>query len=516
MSWQLAYLGCAENDMDTELSELCLFETVDYSYLNSLNEVYDLPVSEVILVVDSAADAQEHIEQWLREHDEEMRLPNLRLVMMAESEGALRPSLSECLGSWEDSLLIRLGDGSPIPLLRLLVQEEKKRRNIAERLQLATHAAFSAMTATGQMGEVVRFLEQAFHCVSQEELFNALCSTLEKLGLTTDCLFFVNGQTFDFCRENADAKALIKRHAKAGRLVDKELGLLINYDAVSGLIYDMPEAGSEAEGQLKDTLATLFESCNFCIKAIQAELASHQAEKAKILFLSTLSHELRTPMNAILGFSRLLGKRREGDAYASRDITGLKAVEDNANRLMHVIDDLLSLCDIDEASIHWETVNLRDVLFIETEHAELLSKRTGIAFSATDIPLDLLVETDVKRLRMIVHCLLSNAFKFTEQGEVTLAASVQSLGDGAPVLLVSVSDTGIGVNKADQVRIFEPFVQVSEGLSRTAEGVGLGLAVVNQYTTQLGGSVEVISEPAKGSLFQVWLPLGDVEVKGPE
>jgi len=222
-------------------------------------------------------------------------------------------------------------------------------------------------------------------------------------------------------------------------------------------------------------------------------------------FLANMSHELRTPLNAIKGFSRLLQQTTLNEEQQKfSDI-----IENSSNNLLHLVNDILDISKIEsgEMTVDQKEFDLKRML--QTLESMFMNtvKEKQLKFSwqiAADVPQYL--NSDPDRLYQILINLVSNAFKFTQKGLVTIDVSKSFEDDKKIELEFRVQDTGIGIPEAKRELIFERFQQIGNAQENIQKGTGLGLAIVKNLAELLGGSVSVISEERKGSIFKVILP----------
>ena len=227
------------------------------------------------------------------------------------------------------------------------------------------------------------------------------------------------------------------------------------------------------------------------------------ASKHKSQFLANVSHELRTPLNSIIGFTRIVLRRSEGKIDVLQK-ENLQKVLISAEHLLNLINGLLDLAKIEAGrmEIYAETFKLEEIVRIATATVEPML-RNGNVRLVTEIAADLpLIKTDRDKLKQVVLNLLSNSAKFTEKGEIKVAAWTVN---GS--MKLAVSDTGIGMNQDAINYIFEEFRQVDMSTTRKYGGTGLGLAIVKRLTNLLGGDIAVESEEGKGTKFTVTLPM---------
>ena len=235
--------------------------------------------------------------------------------------------------------------------------------------------------------------------------------------------------------------------------------------------------------------------------ARDAALASAQAKSE---FLANVSHELRTPLNAIQGVCELMSRQPLPEPHATRAALAQDAVQ----VLTAIIDDLLDVAKMEAGrmTLDPQPANVKRLLDDSAAFFREPARRKGL-----DLRLELspllpdAVRVDPLRLRQIVSNLLANAIKFTEQGTVRLAASSRPAGDGAALIRITVSDTGIGISPEARANLFQPFAQADASTTRRYGGTGLGLAICRRLVELMGGRIGADSRPGEGSEF--WLEI---------
>jgi signal transduction histidine kinase len=272
------------------------------------------------------------------------------------------------------------------------------------------------------------------------------------------------------------------------------------------------QARRRAEAELAET--------NRGILALYAELedkaaALRRAGELKSRFLSNMSHEFRTPINAILSLSRLLldgddGDGRGDDALNPEQRMEVTYIRQSAQTLSELINDLLDLAKIEAGKT--------TVRRLDFSAADLFAALRGMMRPLLGrAPVELIfddpagiptLKTDQGKVAQILRNFISNALKFTVRGEVRVSAAMAD----ASTVAFSVADTGIGIAAEDQPRVFDEFAQVENPLQSRLKGTGLGLSLSRQLAVLLGGDVTLTSEPGVGSTFRLLLP---VEYNGP-
>jgi signal transduction histidine kinase len=232
----------------------------------------------------------------------------------------------------------------------------------------------------------------------------------------------------------------------------------------------------------------------------EAKLRAEAANQAKGRFLATMSHEFRTPLNAILGFTQLM---QMDAAIPAGQQAKLQLMRDSGLHLLELINDVLDMASIEagKVSLKAAPVDLRALIDMACDSVRLRAEQKGLAFAADiDARLPATVVADGQRLRQVLLNLLSNAVKFTDSGSVQLNARVAEKEPGHVRLRFEVTDSGIGMTPAQQARLFQAFEQVSDA-SRHLGGTGLGLSISQQLVRLMGSQILVKSTAGQGSSF---------------
>lgn len=269
----------------------------------------------------------------------------------------------------------------------------------------------------------------------------------------------------------------------------------------------------EETGRILNESNTQLEQTRQALEQKATELA--RASQYKSEFLANMSHELRTPLNSVLILAKNLADNEEGHLNAD-ETESARVIHDSGTHLLQLINDILDLSKVEAGKMEVlaEDVALADILGTSERRFRPVAKQRGLALrveQAEDLPQTL--RTDSAKLQQILTNLLSNAFKFTERGRVTLRLRrPDSAPPGAPdlapaqALLFEVADTGIGIPQEKLDKIFAPFEQVDASTSRKYGGTGLGLAISRRMARLLGGDLQVSSSAGEGSIFQLYLP----------
>ncbi|MGB5248836.1 MAG: response regulator [Gammaproteobacteria bacterium] len=234
--------------------------------------------------------------------------------------------------------------------------------------------------------------------------------------------------------------------------------------------------------------------------------AAEQNTRAKSAFLANMSHELRTPMNAIIGYSEMIEEELEEEELESflPDVRKIKAA---GKHLLALINDILDLSKVEAGrmDLFLERFDLKEMLEESAATVQPLMGSRDLEF-VTRFADDLgVVRADLTKLRQALFNLLSNAAKFTHEGEVVLAAEREDR-DGVPWIRIEVRDSGIGIEQDKLSQVFEEFTQADLSTTREYGGTGLGLTISRRFCQMMGGDITVASTPGVGSTFTIEIP----------
>jgi signal transduction histidine kinase/CheY-like chemotaxis protein/HPt (histidine-containing phosphotransfer) domain-containing protein len=283
-------------------------------------------------------------------------------------------------------------------------------------------------------------------------------------------------------------------HIRAIALVQRDFGGRPIH--VIGTSWDIT-AQKEAE---REQRATIFQLANAMSRAIELAAEADKANQAKSDFLANMSHEIRTPMNGVIGMTGLL----LDTTLDSDQRRYAETVRTSAEALLTLLNDILDFSKIEAGKVELETLDfdLRALLDDFSSGLALRAQAAGLEFICSadpDVPLHL--GGDPGRLRQVLFNLAGNAVKFTHQGEVAVRTTLVSETATDVVLRFSVKDTGIGIPKEVQGRLFQKFTQADASTTRHYGGTGLGLAISKQLAELMGGQIGLVSEDSVGSEF---------------
>jgi PAS domain S-box-containing protein len=263
----------------------------------------------------------------------------------------------------------------------------------------------------------------------------------------------------------------------------------------------------EADEALSRARESLEEKVNERTRELsEANVKLRDLDRLKSQFLANMSHELRTPLNAIIGFSELMHDGKAGGPVSAEQKEYLGDILNSATHLLQLINDVLDLSKVEAGRMEVlkSNVHIDEIISEVTQNVAPIMSVKELKL-VREVPADLApIVTDRRKLLQILLNLVSNAVKFTDQGEVHIRCQT-----AAATMELSVSDTGIGIKPEELPLLFQPFSQLDGSLRKRHEGTGLGLYLSKRLAILLGGELTVESEHGKGSTFTIILPLSD-------
>jgi signal transduction histidine kinase len=263
----------------------------------------------------------------------------------------------------------------------------------------------------------------------------------------------------------------------------------------------------EREAEI-DRLALELAETNRGVLALYAELddraqALGLMSETKTRFLSDMSHELRAPLASMINLTRLLLARSDGPLTEEQEYQ-VTLIQRSAESLSEMVNDLLDIAKIEarKVDLRLEQVSIAEVFAGLRGMFRPLATNVQVALVFEDPADAIVLTTDAQRVAQVLRNFVSNALKFTTEGEVRVSARVAE----ADTVQIDVADTGVGIAQEDQARIFEDFIQVDGPIQKRVRGTGLGLPLTRKLARLLGGEVRVESRPGEGSRFSLVVP----------
>jgi len=394
-----------------------------------------------------------------------------------------------------------LGEGTPLNIIVLPVLFETEVKAVIE---LASFHTFSE-THLAFLDQLMESIGIVINTIEANMRTENLLKQSQKLAME------LQSQQEELTATNKQLEMQAKTLQESEKLLqEQQEHLQKTNDALEEKARQLALQNKEVEKKNKEIEQARF---NLEEKALQLELTS----KYKSEFLANMSHELRTPLNSLLILSKSLASNPHKN-LDHKEVEYATMVHAAGVDLLNLINDILDLSKIESGKM---TLELSDATFLDI-HDDIERSFRQVAESkqldfkiiqSEDLPN--VMHTDLKRLEQVLKNLLSNAFKFTEHGSITLDIGVATegwtsdhkiLNHSDKVLSFTVTDTGIGIPQESQKIIFEAFQQADGTTSRRYGGTGLGLAISRELAEALGGEIKLISAPEKGSTFILYLP----------
>ena len=384
-------------------------------------------------------------------------------------------------------------------------------RDERHRLELIIDSVADPILVTDQEGDIVLMNEPA------ERLFNLRAGADE----TTERRINANGAHLTSFVSNVLTRSGEQRYRGEIQLTDPVSGRALPVEGVAGtilseqgelmwvvtILHDMTEAiekrrlAAQLEIKVQAATAELAQQ-NELLR--RQHIALEQASALKSQFLANMSHEFRTPLNAILGYTHMLLHGVTGP-ISEQQRKSLTRIDSNSQHLLALINDILDITRIEAGRmpLNLSTFEIPELVDEVMSELEPIISRSSLRVTAKMRTLRP-IKSDRQKVKQIVLNLLSNALKFTPAGSVTIAASYD---EHRRWVAISVQDTGVGIAREDQAKVFEDFRQLDASPTRGYGGTGLGLSICRRLAQMLGGAIELRSDISKGSTFTLRLPV---------
>ena len=404
---------------------------------------------------------------------------------------------------------------------------------VKELLKRSVEAANNSIVITDphQPDHPIIFVNQGFKELtgySENEILGSNCRFLQQRSDGTWDSEQPAVQTLrEAIRSGSRCRVVLRNYRKNGEMFWNELyltpvfgadGTVVNFVGVQNDITERIRLNESLERRVQKRTRELEQKTRELERQRdELEAAKERAEaasRAKSVFLANMSHEIRTPLTAMLGLADVIRAKSETGQFTEH----VRRIKSAGGRLMDTLSSLLTLAKLEagdmEVDLHRVTVadEALEVVELFREHAH--EKGLTLDFSVDPEARDAVARLDVGALNSALQNLISNAIKFTKEGNVNVHVTLQqpeASGDVAPGegrhIAVHVTDTGVGISDAFRPYLFEDFRQESDGLTREHEGSGLGLSIAKQLVEAMDGRIEVVSEPGEGSTFSVLFPL---------
>ncbi len=306
---------------------------------------------------------------------------------------------------------------------------------------------------------------------------------------------------------NYRLRAVKRTDDELGELIERFNGMMAQIDQRD---FDLQKAHEELELRVDERTRELqneiAERKAIEVDLVNAKLAAEESNQAKSQFLANMSHELRTPLNAIIGYSELL-EEESPDWDTDSVLRDLGRIRSAGKHLLELIGEVLDMSKIEagRCELRPEPAQISELVAEVANTIEPLARKNGNRFVVDTAPSAGTVVVDAVKFRQSLLNLLSNACKFTENGQVTLQVDRCETA-GRQWVRWRVKDTGIGISRENQEKLFRPFTQVDSSATRKYGGTGLGLAISQRFCQMMGGHITVESARGQGSTFTIHVP----------
>ena len=378
-------------------------------------------------------------------------------------------------------------------------------------IEEASEMALLAMENSSDLGSTIDFVKAATRCHDYEGMANSILDAV-KIYSDFTIVEMLGAQSFYYFGSDGnvdpDLKKMLLNNKTSERIIRFDNAFQINHKHLVILAVGLPVDDAPRMGRIADNLAILANTADRFASELLAKEKVASSELTKRRFISTISHELNTPMNAIQGFSKIFYNREEDGVFTKKDLVALNSIYTNSKKMKSIIETLIDITgdNEDKRLLSRDDIQLSNLTFHLNNDFSDRAKSKNIRLVLPEV-LDIQFKGDQKHIRKMLSNLIDNGIKFTETGEVKLTVNEvvdPLLGDAIQFI---VTDTGIGIAEKDIENLFSHLGQLDVSHDRKSYGAGLGLFYVQNFAKQLNGKVEVNSILGEGSEFTLTLPL---------
>lgn len=441
---------------------------------------------------------------------------------------------------------------------KLFAVQEQHRRS-SDKAADALEAAYDAMYDSNDLAVIINFLHRSFSINNLPDLSREFFFAVNAYKIESYMQIFTGSEVLEFKTEGfnlENTKGIVFENRYKGKVISHEGCMVINYINTSVILSNLPDTGTLRYRKVFDKVLMLIEGLqqraaalisksileraniklqektrqleaqkiaaehllyelerqkvNLLEKteeSLKAKREAEQANKAKSNFLSNMSHEIRTPMNAIIGFTDLAIEC--SDPGTSKAY--LKKIHSSSKLLMGLLNDVLDVSKIESGMFSIEAIEF-SLCSVLGELSDMFSTIAAQKYIDLDLDWDKKIPStligDPLRVKQILSNLINNAIKFTEKGRVSLNVETKNEDEEKVELLFCISDSGIGMSEKEINRLFKPFSQSDESITRKYGGTGLGLSICKHLVELMDGEIWVDSLPGRGSEFYFTIQCG--------
>lgn len=375
-------------------------------------------------------------------------------------------------------------------------------------LDAARQMAFKMMSASGEVGETLQFLKSTFATKTFKDLAAMSLDYLAASGYQS-CLLFqgIDGPKFFTVNVHDEMidRIFLSKHITEGRIWEAHDRVIINYEHCS-LLVNNPPKDDVKRGELRDTWAILMDGIEAKVKNILLAGQAEEARNVKNAFFALMTHELKTPLNPIIGYSTHLSRKLQGELN-ERDLKAINSIRENGEHMLRLLEDILVVTKLrnNELIIHKASADISNIISEAVTFLEEFAEKSNVTVNFEPVE-DLIASVDAHRLMDSFVGLLSNGIKYSEGKTVDVTCSLDVHSDHDNIK-VTFQDTGRGIAEDNQLKVFHHFSERDNPASEKKRSYGISLFLINEIILLHDGQICLESELGEGSCFTVTIPI---------